>query len=94
MSLPFAVNRKRLFHFVCNLVPMDLPKLRAKGRGDFVRGILDRLVLTILLIHYYCTGEERCVTRKKLIGGRLLLLANEIQYVAQYPDGRYQYPVT
>ena len=41
-------------------------------------GILDRLVLAILLIHYYCTGEERCVTRKKLIGGRLLLLANEI----------------
>ena len=33
LSLPFAVNRKRLLHFVCNLVPTDLPILRALGQG-------------------------------------------------------------
>ena len=41
-------------------------------------GILDRLVLASLLIHYYCTGEGRYVTRKKLTGGGLLLFVNEI----------------
>ena len=39
-------------------------------------GILDRLVLATLLTHYYCTGEGRYVTRKKLTGGGLVTPQN------------------